>query len=637
MHTSGTVLYLYDTEAESYARKLLEQVEEEVASYLLPEGTLVGKVDLSGVRHVLVSGSYDSIRRVIVLAKKHGLSLGILPLPDQARLAKILALPKNTKASLKIAMTPAQKKVDLLTCNDTLVLSDVRIGDTALLKAYEFDTDREGMWHRILSRFRSGGKLPPLRHHTFTIRTEKEETLTLSSIGLIGLNYNNHSWVAGALQKELSATDGQLALIALAPTSLFEVFVAYPLRLLWQRWRHETSLPKSWGYLKSPRIEVESAQPQEVIIDDGLKEQTPVRLEVDPEALALSVGEAFWEGQSAPKSTRNAIRLDGIPRDEESTEYLSRGLPLFAHASREAYAALFTALRDEARITSSYIILLILSTVIATLGLFINSGSVIIGAMLLAPLMQPIVSLSMGVLRQDTNLMLNGAKAIAVGVGLVLLSAMVIAQLTPMHDLGSEMSARLSPTILDMLVAVASGVAAAYAKSNPKVSGSLVGVAIAVALVPPLAVAGIGIGWGSFSIFSNAMLLFLTNLVGIIFAAALTFFVQGFSPIHVARRGMLIWSVAAIVIAMPLYRSFEQMKADSDIRRALGNLHFELHGKAITLRRIEYAAHGSRPQVRCEVIVNQKIGPRERAYLKEMINKVVGKPTEVIATIRYRL
>ena len=647
MDRTGIPLYLYDDEAEPHVRQILERAEGvEITPYRLhseEEGTngaedaLVGQIDLSGTEHLVVSGNCGTIRRVLLLAKRYGVSLGILPLPGQTRLAKMFALPADPDARLKRVLTPAEKRIDLLTCNGTPVLSDVRIGDTALLKRYEYEMEREGMWRRLLGRFRSGPKRPPLRHRIFTLRTEKEETITLSAMGLIGLNRDNHSWVAGALRKKLSATDGQLALIALAPTSLFELFVAYPLRLLWRRWRHDASWPRSWGYLKSSRIEVESPQPQEVVIDDAIREQTPVRLEVEPAALAVSVGDDFWAEQSTPKSTRNAIRLDGIPRDPESTEYLSRGLPLFAHASQEAYTTLFSTLREEARITPSYITLLILSTVIATLGLFINSGSVIIGAMLLAPLMQPIVSLSMGVLRQDTNLILNGAKAIAFGVGLVLASAMVIAQLTPMHEMGSEMSARLSPTILDMLVAIASGVAAAYAKNNTKISGSLVGVSIAVALVPPLAVSGIGTGWGSWSIFSNAMLLFLTNLVGIVFAAALTFFVQGFSPIRVARRGMVIGLITAVVIAIPLYHSFDRIRTDAEIRRTLSRLHFELHGKEFTLSRIEYSAHAPRPQVRCEVIVRGAIDAGARAYIKERIEKVVGQPIDVIATFRYRL
>jgi len=632
------ILYLHDASSEAYVQKMLAfKGDAELACYALSEGDPIDRVSLDGVGHLLVSGSYGTIRRVMDLAWSRGLSLGILPLPSQTRLGSILSLPKDPAERFAVVSRPAERAVDLLFCNDTLVLSDVRIGDTAILKRYEFDTDREGIWHRLRRRFSSREKSAPLRHHIFTVRTEKEETITLSSIGLIGLNYNNRSWIANTLQEELSAGDGQLALIALAPTSLFELFVAYPIRLLWRRWRRDRMLPEGWGYLKSARLDIESPEPQEVLIDDGHRDQTPVTLRVEPEALRLSVDGSFWEKQKASKSSRNAIRLDGIPRDEESIEYLSRGLPIFAHASRERYMALFSALRDEARISTSYVVLLILSSIIATLGLFINSGSVIIGAMLLAPLMQPIVSLSMGVLRQDSNLILNGVKAVSVGVGLVLLSAMMIAQLTPMHDLGSEMSARLSPTILDMLVAIASGVAAAYAKNNPKISGSLAGVAIAVALVPPLAVSGIGIGWGSFGIFSNAMLLFLTNLAGIVFAAALTFFVSGFSPFRVARRGMVIGAMVALVIAVPLYHSFDQMIQRSKIRHALADLRFQFHGISMSLGRIEYLPKGTHPEVRCEVIVDHKLGPQERAYLKEMIQKVVGKPAEVIATIRYRL
>ena len=178
------------------------------------------------------------------------------------------------------------------------------------------------------------------------------------------------------------------------------------------------------------------------------------------------MGESFWKKHTEQTNGKDSIKIDHLPSDEESTNYLSKTIPLFSHASKEQYAALFTNLREESRVSYSFMILLILATMIATFGLFINSASVIIGAMLLAPLMQPIVSLSMGVLRQDTTLEINGAKTIAIGVLAVLITAATIALFIPMERVTTEMAGRLSPTILDLFVAIASGIAAAYAKSN---------------------------------------------------------------------------------------------------------------------------------------------------------------------------
>jgi uncharacterized hydrophobic protein (TIGR00271 family) len=632
------ILYLCDAIGREYAQGLVAKINpKDVELFPLPERPLSQSVAPEEGTHLMISASNATIKQVLSFAAIHHCTVGILPLPDQGRLARVLALPKDPDARFMVAATPSEKAVDLLYGNDVLVLGDARIGENTLLKEYEFDTKATGFWSHIKKFVRSWHDKARLRHHRFTLSTDKDETITLSATGLIALNHDNDSLIGRALRSDLSATDGQLALLALAPTSLFDFFVSYPMRLMWRRWRQESALPATWGYLKSSRITVASPDALDVVVDDISIGSTPVTLRVEPSALRLSVGEGFWMTQTAPKATRNTLRLSGVPRDEERMKYFELGLPLFAHASQEEYATLFGALRDETQLNWTFAILLILSTVLATLGLFINSASVIIGAMLLAPLMQPIVGLSMGVLRRDTGLLISGTRSIVVGVGLVLVSAMGIAWMTPIHELGSEMAARLSPTILDLIVAIASGVAAAYAKNNPKISGSLVGVAIAVALVPPLSVAGIGLGWGDVAMFANAMLLFVTNLVGIVFAAALTFFVQGFSPIHIARQGIAIWAGVAILIAIPLYHALTRMEARTQIRQALSQLQFEYNGQTISLGRVEYLPGSGHPQVRCEVIVDRTLGQRERDYLREMIDTVVGRPTDTIVTLRYRL
>jgi uncharacterized hydrophobic protein (TIGR00271 family) len=274
---------------------------------------------------------------------------------------------------------------------------------------------------------------------------------------------------------------------------------------------------------------------------------------------------------------------------------------------------------------------------IATFGLFINSSSVIIGAMLLAPLMQPIVSLSMGVLRQDEALQINGAKTIAIGVTAVLVTAAMIALFTPIERLTSEMAGRLSPTILDLFVAIVSGAAAAYAKSNEKILGSLAGVAIAVALVPPIAVAGIGLGWGDWSMFSTAFLLFITNLVGIVLAAAFMFAILGFSPLHLAKKGIMIWMVIVAVVAIPLYSSFSKMQEDIAIQKTLSNLAFNVGEHDVKLTHIELVHRSEIDEIRCEVISSGLLIKEEKIRLKEAILKSINKVAEVIVTFRYRL
>jgi len=243
----------------------------------------------------------------------------------------------------------------------------------------------------------------------------------------------------------------------------------------------------------------------------------------------------------------------------------------------------------------------------------------------------------MGVLRQDTDLLSSGAKSIAVGVFAVVVTAALTALLTPIERLTSEMAGRLSPTILDLFIAIVSGVAAAYVKNNEKILSSLAGVAIAVALVPPIAVAGIGLGWGDWHMFSTAFLLFVTNLVGIVLAAALTFMVLGFSPLHLAKKGVMIWLVIVALVSIPLYSSFRQMKTDIEIQRMLSNLAFNVGEHEVKLTHIQVLHHGKREKIQCEVISSGILSKREKKRLKEAILKSIHRDAEVIATFKYKL
>lgn len=148
-------------------------------------------------------------------------------------------------------------------------------------------------------------------------------------------------------------------------------------------------------------------------------------------------------------------------------------------------------LSDESLLNASYLILTVSSCAIATLGLLTNSAAVIIGAMLIAPLMLPIRGLAYGALQGNIALFRQGVAAIAVGTFLSIAIAYSIGILVRIPAYGSEVLARSAPNLLDLGIAVAAGSISGYAKVDPKVSASLAGTAIAVALMPPVSV----IGW----------------------------------------------------------------------------------------------------------------------------------------------
>lgn len=592
-------------------------------------------LELDHFSHILVSGNMQDIKEVLALALRDDKSVGIIPLPKQKELMKMFALSEKLSENVKQALLKSEEKIDVLYVNGEMVLQEVVIGDAPPLDLYDSSVKNKTLLNRVKLFLYTLRKVKTLHHAKIKLTDAKENEIKFSAVGLVGLEYNNGTFAAKLLSKQINAEDGKLALLILAPISVLQ-YVGYLFHSLVSKWRNDT-LPKSVGYIRSSAVKIESDRQLSVYIDSESYGTTPLTLHTEEKVLSLSVGETFWEQQSENTKEKDSIKIDHLPKDEESASYLSKAIPFFSHASQAQYTTLFTNLREESKFNASFMVLLTLSSIIATFGLFINSSSVIIGAMLLAPLMQPIVSLSMGVLRQDVDLEVTAFQTIVLGVMTVLVTSAFISWFIPIEKLTSEMSGRLYPTILDLFVAIASGAAAAYAKSNEKVLGSLAGVAIAVALVPPVTVAGIGIGWGSWHIFSSAFLLFMTNLVGIVFSAAFTFVILGFSPIRVAKKGILTWLLIVAFVSIPLYSSFEHMKENIFIQSVLSNTEFNLGEHKIMLQNIVLFKYGEKREVQCEVISDGILTMKEKKRLRHIIETKVGNEIEVLATMRYRL
>lgn len=596
---------------------------------------VLDSLDLSKASHCLVTGSLGEIKLLLELVYPFELTVGIIPTAQQKELIRTFDLPSNVEDAITLALTPSEKKLDLLYSNGTIVLQEVVVGDAPPLDRFDSTLNSKTYFDRVKIFWHTVKKVKALKHTQIKISDAKGNAIELSAIGVVGIEYNNGTFASKLISSQLSANDGKLSIVILSPTSIMQ-YMGYLFQSLVSHLTPKT-LPRSVGYVRSSKMNIETKRPLNVLVDSTLQQQTPLALEVKKEAVALSVGALFWEKQKVKHRTKDSIKVDHLPSDEARSTYLSKAIPLFSHASQEQYATLFTNLRDESKLSQNFVVLLILATMIATFGLFINSSSVIIGAMLLAPLMQPIVSLSMGVLRQDASLEINGVKTIALGIVAVLLTAATIALFIPIEKLTTEMAGRLSPTILDLFVAIVSGTAAAYAKSNEKILGSLAGVAIAVALVPPIAVAGIGLGWTDWHMFGSAFLLFITNLVGIVFSAAFTFALLGFSPLHLAKKGIMVWMFIVSVVAIPLYSSFRTMKEDIEIQKTLSNVEFNVGIHDVKLMHIESVHRARIDEIRCEVIASGILSKKEKSRLKEAILKSINKNAEVIVTFRYKL
>lgn len=560
------VVLLFSTEDESTVQEQIlpklpeQQWDIEISSFELEQSYQFDDDQL-----VISYLNDESLRELMLQARDQQWTIGLLPHPEMKHARYGFGIAANFEDALSDIVDNDASQLDLLLCNERPVFNSVIVGQTFTLVPGEAMV--EAFWVRVRRFWRLMRSLKEVRFTPFTITTQKEKVIETAAFGVVAVEHGRSSVLSRRFMPDSNANDGMLHALVLAPRSVFEMlrflFASLFMRNIWSR-----NNPAFVGFIKSSQLTLETNKPIQYSHDEMVSEAQQLQFKVERRTIRLIPGRLLALSESGGDQ-KEVIRTQALPLGKARNELVSYPLPWMHHAAPEEFKDLFMMMRESAKATPAYLTLMVLSTLLAAFGLFANSIPVVIGAMILAPLMGPIISMSLGTLRQDENLMIDSGRSIAIGTGLALLCAMLIAWFIPLNHINSEIAARISPTLLDLGVAVVSGIAGAYAHARAEVAKSLAGVAIAVALVPPLAVAGIGLGWLDFTVFFGAFLLYLTNLVGIILAALITFMILGYSPFHRAKRGLMLTLVMVAILAIPLAFGFERMVAENNVLRQL--------------------------------------------------------------------
>lgn len=237
-----------------------------------------------------------------------------------------------------------------------------------------------------------------------------------------------------------------------------------------------------------------------------------------------------------------------------------------------------------------YAFMVVMSCGIAALGLLQDSAAVIIGAMLISPLMGPIINLGMGLATFELRTVRESLRTLGVGVALALAIAVPLVWLSPLQEATGEILARTRPTFFDLLVAVLSGLAGAYATVTRK-GETIVGVAIATALMPPLAVIGFGIAVANWDIAGGAAFLFMTNLLAIALSVTIVARWYGFgrddTPKQSVWQALLIvgtFILLSIPLGLALQRIAVQSRTELTVRTTLDTAAGAVNGRVSALR-----------------------------------------------------
>lgn len=296
---------------------------------------------------------------------------------------------------------------------------------------------------------------------------------------------------------------------------------------------------------------------------------------------------------------------------------------------------------DELRpYVGKFVVLTVLSAGIAAFGLLSDSGAVVIGAMLVAPLMTPITATAAATVTAHNVRLVRALLIILLGTLLAVAVGYVTTLAAGTHvvsadDLPQEVLSRTYPGLLDLGIAITAGAAAGYIAPRRSVTSALPGVGIAVALVPPLATVGICLAVGLPGDARNALLLFLTNLAAIVFAASVLLLLAGFRPDDHPRRGLgrrLAVTVAAVVaVAVPLTLHTRETLRDAALERAVTQSVGEWDDQA-DVRQLDSDVDDDLAVV--ELLIASPGEPRPAWLLAQEIRSRVGGPVDL--RLRYQ-
>lgn len=288
-----------------------------------------------------------------------------------------------------------------------------------------------------------------------------------------------------------------------------------------------------------------------------------------------------------------------------------------------------------------YFSMMIFACLIALMGLLLNSPAVIIGAMLISPLMGPILACGLALTTAEWSLGKKAMRNLVFSIAEVVLIAIVATQLSPLRETTPEILARTNPNLMDLLIAFFSGLAGTVALASRKTAFTILpGVAIATAVMPPLATVGYGIGTRQWDIARGALMLFFTNFTAIVLSASLVFLLIGLRP-QVERVGenhrlLVRWRIAVaagvlLVVSIPLMRTLMHAAEQANIRgQVRDTLYKTVHSHANRqLDSVRVELDKGAVVVGATVQTADYMEPADIEQLRSAVEKRIGKPVRL--------
>lgn len=558
------------------------------------------------------------------------LSIGLLPVHAKSKVCRLYDIPSSLEDALPLALQgDSGTELELLFCNDEVVTWMVILGEAPFIELRKIAYQQELIWRHLLSIPSNIMALFRLKPKAMTVVTAKDTKIKTALMGAVVMENDVEGLVSHFANEPTSTQDGKLYAVFVAPSSIMDYF-SFVLSTLTPKPR----LPRAINYIKTANLTLEGASDIQYWLDGKRRDAKQIVFKIIPKAIHINVGPGFVQAHKPLENDKDTMKVENLPQGEERLKRLNQKLPFFSNAREEDFREVFTTLRDYTSFSANFALFMVLSSMLATFGLFLNSAPVVIGAMILAPLMGPLVSLSMGILRNDTKFFKNALQVFILSTVLTLLVAAFITLIMPYEQPTAEIRARLQPNLLDLGVAIVSGIAAAFAHARESIQKSLPGVAIAVALVPPACVMGVGLGWMDWGIISGAGLLFLANLAGIVLAAMFAFLCLGFAPASKANRGLGFSLILTLLVSVPLYHSLMNTVVYQRLEKKLSTQNYEINGKSVTLSEVYVEPVDQGVKIMAQLHSPEVIQASDVASLKSTISEQLNEAVELDVSLR---
>lgn len=293
--------------------------------------------------------------------------------------------------------------------------------------------------------------------------------------------------------------------------------------------------------------------------------------------------------------------------------------------------AVLDKLDDESAMSGRFVFMTLMSAAIAILGLLQSSPAVVIGAMLLSPLMGPIIGAGFALVVGDALELRACAKTLIWGTLLAVGISALIVFFSPIQTVTPEIAARTRPNFFDLLIALFSALAGAYAFIRGR-GETIVGVAIATALMPPLAVVGFGLATFNWTVFGGALLLFITNLMTIALSAAVMARFYGFSTALTkkqTRMQVLGIVTAFVILAIPLGISLAKIAWETNATRQAQTVIRQMFPAKARISQIEFEPGPGGPRVHASVLTPSFV-PDANQVATKAVSLTLKNPVEVV-------